>query len=205
MDISWAGIKEVFFALGAIAGFLALLKPVFQQKYDLDRDRIRSLMEKMPESLFSNLQYSTWSSRSIRAGLFDPLDHLCFDVKKKSDSVRFSGPLSSWYAQEINELVSLYKSFREYVQVPEWEPIIKDLEGEEETYWVFNKQAYETDSGDYDKYAHDLSSATKLAEKMHLQIQRLQIISELHLIEAPISRFLLPKRFLALEEAELNQ
>lgn len=200
MNITWEGIKEIFYAIGAVAGLIALFRPVLQHKYDLDNKRYEKINSELPEELFMSIEFSTWQSRLINDDLFTPLNNLCREIEHNLESVRFSGPLSKWYKIESGNLVNVYRKYREYVQVPEWEPENRDNKEQEKTIWRFNKQAFKEGNRKYDDYVKHLEEAEKLAEKMHLHAKRLQIISELHILETPLAFYLIPKRIKKIEQ-----
>jgi hypothetical protein len=206
VEISWATIwensKEVFFALGSAAGFLALLKPVFQQKYDRDAERCKGVISSIPESLILDIEYSTWNSRIVKESLFSPIEKVIFERERNLEPLRFSGPLAKWYIAEIDGLCSAYRGYRHFVQVPEWEPEEREEDGTHVYYWRFNKRAYEERPGVMREYAPDLAAATEQMRVMNRHLQRLQVISEMHLLEVPLARFLLHKRFKALKETK---
>ncbi len=61
--------------------------------------------------------------------------------------------------------------------------------------WVFNKQAFENEEGFPKNYAGHLEECVDRARILLKSYQKLQIIAELHFLEIPFARWLLPRRF----------
>lgn len=194
MSLSWDFFKEVFYTIGAVAGILAVFRPVLQHKYDLDNSRATAILEKFPERMLLELSTATWDARRIPTDLLIPFDELLDDIHQNLDSVRFSGPLSRYYSAEISALGDLYHEFRKYVQVPMWQPLKIDSFSISTYYWVFDKKSFLDEHGYQTDYAYHLACADELVEKMRERVRRIKLISEMHVLETPFSRILLPSR-----------
>ena len=114
--------------------------------------------------------------------------------------IRFTGPLAKHLTKELNNLTDSYQKLRSYIQVSEWElHDVKNEDGAISKAWVFNKHAhaFTSETGYPKDYAEHLDKATEQAVQMKKAFNRFQLVSELHLFETPIARFLLKKRFKA--------
>jgi hypothetical protein len=72
-----------------------------------------------------------------------------------------------------------------------------NVDGVEHRLWVFNKAAFEGRDGVARDYAKHLDDAAEQALQMRKAFQRFQLVAELHLLEVPFARWLLPRRFAA--------
>ncbi|MES2564975.1 MAG: hypothetical protein V4637_19960 [Pseudomonadota bacterium] len=196
MEITWVGIKEVFYAVGSLAGVLALSKPLIESKFQRDAARVEHIKSLLSEQDLIDLSHYVYDSRRIEDSRLRPFDQLEHERRTNQDVVRFTGPLAKYYSRELDELLSAYAKFREYVQVPEWEPHrhVTD-DGTSHFEWRFNKAAFEDHQGIARDYAKHLYEATEQAERMKRAFQRFQLVAELHLYEAPLARWLLDRRF----------
>ena len=186
----WAEIKEVFFTIGSFAGVAALVRVVFEDKLQRDQKRIQHIRDLISEQELLNLEYTVWYNRWAQDSAFRKLNQIDYELEKKHDALRFSGPTAKYLATAVRDISRHYKTLREYVQVPEWEP--QDREGD--TVWFFNKKAFLNEKGIPENYADHLKEATDAAHEITLAYQRFQIVADLHLLEVPFARWLLAKR-----------
>jgi hypothetical protein len=197
MPLEWSHVKEAFFAAGSIAGLLAIFKPVFEGKFQRDLDRSKGIISLLDEQRVIELEGWIYLHRKVRESHFSSFDLLIHAVQNNQDSIRFSGPLKKYYKRELSNILSTYKDLRGFVQVPEWEPVSQSHEdGTTEEHWAFNKKAFfDKELGAPRDYAKHLYDAAESAQKIKRSFQRFQIISEMHLLEAPLAKWLLPRRF----------
>lgn len=197
MPLEWSHVKEAFFAAGSIAGLLAIFKPVFEGKFQRDLDRARGVISSLDEQKVTELADWIYLHRKVRESDFSSFDRLIYAVQNNQDSIRFSGPLKKYYKSEIADILSGYKDLREFIQVPEWEPVSHSKDdGETEVRWIFNKKSFfEKELGAPRDYAKHLYEAAESAQQIKRSFQRFQIISEMHLLEVPLAKWLLPRRF----------
>lgn len=196
MNFDWREVKEMFYTIGTVAGVIALARPVFESKYQRDIarfDRIRSLIE---EESIVDLEDRVYGARQVPDGYFTPFDRLSRARKNDEDIVRFSGPLAKLFTSQIDALINAYEGLRAYIQVPEWEPCGHMLSnGTKYFSWDFNKEAF-AKAGSYPTgYAGHLDAARSKAVEIKKAYQRLQLVAEVHLYEAPIANWLLCRRF----------
>ncbi len=198
MDLSWPVIKESFFAIGSLAGVIALLRPILDKKHQRDAERAERVFKLLPEQLVVDLEPCLYQSRLVPYWMFEPFDQLAHEVRTNQDGVRFSGPLRKALLRELTGVLDGYKNLRELVQVPDWEPKNREEDGGTASYyWDFNKEAFNDDRGIPQGYAQHLDKCVDHARVIARAYQRLQIASETHLLEIPVARWLLPRRYRA--------
>lgn len=196
MHISWSAVKEIFFTLGSLAGVLAFFRPVFESKYQKDQERLRRIFDALPEQVVVDLEPNVYQSRMVYSEDFHGFGRLADEVRSNQEGVRFIGPYGARLQSELHSLLAAYKALRDLIQVPWWEPHTdEDSDGTKRSFWSFNKSAFEG----YDKrapdYAKHLDECADRAKAVYKSYQRLQIIGELHLLELPLARLLLKRRF----------
>src|SRR5512139_3972054 len=147
MVISWSTVKEVFFAIGSIAGVLALLRPLVEAKLQRDTVRVERIKTMLSEQRLVDLEMRIYNLRRVPCEDFDPFDQLEHERRTNQEVVRFTGPTAKFLAREIDALLVFYSNLRGYIQVREWEPRIYEVEGIEHRAWVFNKSAFEDPDG----------------------------------------------------------
>lgn len=192
--MSWEAIKEIFFAVGAVAGFVALSRPLFQDKFNRDREKARALLQRIPEDEVTALESYVWANRCVPDWIFNRFSGIVYEVEKNHECTRFSGPIAKFYQQNLEELTKAYKKLRELVQVNEWEPIFLD---DDERVWMFNKRAFENSRGVPEGYDTHLFECGERAESVAKAYQRLQITLDLHFFEFPLASWLLRRRYAA--------
>lgn len=197
MDITWSSVKEFFFAVGSVAGVIALLRPLFEAKLQRDSTRIDHIKALVKEQRLVDLEPRIYQHREVPLEDFEPFDQLAHERRTNQEVVRFSGPLASALLRELDAMLAAYFELRKYIQVREWEPRTIDIEGVEHRSWVFNRRAFDRRDGTIGDYAKHLDDAAEHAVQMKEAFQRFQIIAELHLFEVPFARWLLPRRFKA--------
>ena len=198
MNLSWPVIKEVFFAVGSAAGVIALFRPVLDKKHELDVERAERLLKLLPEQLVVDLEPALYQSRLVPEWMFQPFDQLAHEVRTNQERVRFAGPLGKALLRELAAMLQAYKDLRELVQVPEWEPhSTEGSDGTSSYYWNFNKEAFQDERGIPQGYAQHLDECVDHARSIARAYQRFQITAETHLLEVPIARWLLPRRYRA--------
>lgn len=197
MDTSWATVREVFFAVGSLAGLLAFIRPVFDSKFRRDQERADRIRQLLPEDSIVDLEPQIYQSRYVSTEAFRPFAQLQNDLSNNMDSVRFSGPLKKYYRAELVRLLNAYRELRKYVQVPWWKLTTELRDGVEEIYWDFDKSQFFKDGVEKRDYAKHLDEAGACAERIKLAYQRFQVVSDMHLLESPLAFFLLPRRFKA--------
>lgn len=197
MDISWGLIREIFFAIGSLAGIFAFIRPVFDNAFKRDQGRVATIKDLLPEAAVVELQHEIYLSRYVSTTAFRPFLQLQHDLNNNMDSVRFSGPLKKYYRAELARMIGAYRAMREYVQVPWWNPVNRLTDGVEETFWDFDKTAFFEQGVEKHDYAKHLDCAADCADRIKVAYQRLQIVSDMHLLEAPFAFILLPRRYKA--------
>lgn len=193
--MEWDVIKEIFFAIGSAAGVLALAKPVFESKDIRDKKRFEYLSDILSEELFRNLEFCITQRRRIPGDIFNALDKVTYEIEENIEKLRFSGPFSKWYINELHEIRDSYLSLRKLIQVPFWEPYYVSEDDDSEYEWRFNKQEFKTENGSLRRYDEHLLNAGKLSIRAWEAYRRLQIINEAHMYEYPLAFWLLPRRF----------
>ncbi len=196
--VSWSDVKEIFYAVGATAGVLALLRPVVETKFQRDQERLAAVRKLLDELSLIQLATRIDNHRQVPDKEFEPFRILTYDRAKNHEGLRFSGPLAKHLLREIDAIIAGYEGLRQYVQVDEWEPRSKKQDdGTEYTIWTFNKAAFRTEDGVKRDYAQHLVEAAEKADEIRRAYQRLQIIGEMHLLEVPLAGWLLKRRFKA--------
>jgi len=191
--------KDIFFFIGSVMGILAFFKPMLEPLLEKNNQRWEKLQQVVTEDDFANLEYQTWNSRYIKDKNLDRIQTLMFDIKNKTEYLRFGPFLKKYYDSELNELLRLYLCFRQLVQVPEWEPV-GHVEGSgQEPGWCFNKQAFDKGKGYGEDYADDIYVASWYAQRMRNSYRRLSILADIHLVEMPMAWRIVPKRMAAIE------
>ncbi|NOG32818.1 hypothetical protein HLB35_15570 [Halomonas sp. TBZ9] len=197
--MSISDIKDYFFLLGSIAGLIALLRPVLESKFERDRKRAEKILEIVPEEHMKAMDFDVYQARAVLTSNFYPLDRLKSEWKDGTDLVRFSGPLKAHYLKEVEQIIRNYNQLREYIQVPYWEPTSTGDDNSDALQWSFNKSYFPEPTGSKGDYNVHLSEAGELVGKIRDGLRRLQIIMEMHFLEAFFARFLLPKRLRKVE------
>ena len=198
MSLPWSVIKEAFFAIGSVAGVIALFRPVLDKKHQRDMERAERILKLLPEQLVVDLEPCLYQSRLVPKWMFQPFDQLAHEARTNQDAVRFSGPLRKALLREFAAILDGYKSLRNLVQVPAWEPRTRGEEdGDVSYYWDFNKDAFEDERGIPQGYTQHLDECVDHARTIARAYQRFQITTETHLLEVPASRWLLPRRYRA--------
>lgn len=196
MSDVWSTLKDIFYTLGSIAGTLALLRPLAESKMQRDVSRIDRIKSLVNEQQLVELEnYIT--GREVPRQLFIPFDQIAYEIRTNQDGIRFSGPSAKYLTKELNALIDCYLELRDYIQVPRWEPRSFEADGIKYETWNFNKNAFEGENGIPRNYAEHIHAAEIQASEMLKAFQRFQIVSELHLFEIPLARWLLTKRFKA--------
>ena len=189
--MAWETIKEIFFAIGALAGLIALSRPLFNDKFSRDQEKASALLQRVPEEEITALETYVWANRCVPDWIFNRLAEIRYDLDKNHECVRFSGPIAKFYIQNLKELIEAYASLRELVQVNEWEPVHR----EDERVWLFNKKAFENSRGIPEGYDDHLYACGERASAVAKAYQRLQITLDLHLFEFPLAGILLHRRY----------
>lgn len=196
MEISWSTIKEIFFVVGSIAGVAALLRPVFEAKFDKDQSRIEHVLDLIDEQALVDLEAQVELARRVPDTQFQPFEQLAHELRTNQEIVRFTGPLSSHLNRELSDLIDAYQKLRGYIQVNEWLPHHHKLDdGSEKTYWQFNREAFARETGYATGYADHLRNAADQALRMRSAFQRFQLVREVHIFESPVAGWLLKRRF----------
>jgi hypothetical protein len=193
--ITWEGIKEVFFTIGALAGVFALARPWMESRMGRDTERAQRIKSLIDQQHLVDLEPSVYDSRTIYNEYISPFMRLTHERRTNQEGVRFTGPIGRFYSEELDSLLDAYRRFRDYVQVPEWEPVILKHGDDEVRAWQFNKDAFRGPDGVPRDYAEHLHEATGVAIEMREAFYRFQLVSETHLFEVPFARWLLPRRF----------
>ena len=187
--------KDAFFIVGSIAGLFALLRPAIESKYQRDLERANALLAKFDENGVMSLDSRTYSSRRIPEAFMLPFDEIKHKLSENRQEVRFTGPLRQHLRAEMEAMVKAYDAYREFVQVPEWEP--RDIDSSGQYEWLFNKNAFREGVRISDDYAKHLEGATETAELLKKRFQRFQALTELHFFEAIASKVFVPRKMRA--------
>lgn len=78
----------------------------------------------------------------------------------------FSGPYAKFLSQELGSLIDGYYKLREYIQVPEREPKILEIDGVKHETWDLNKRAFEDESRISQRYGDHLYATETQATEM---------------------------------------
>ncbi|KJV35682.1 hypothetical protein [Luteibacter yeojuensis] len=196
MNLAWSDIKEVFFTIGSVAGVFAALRPILESRFQRDQERIRRVFEILPEQMIIELESSVYTFRRVSSDDFNRFSGLIEERRANQNGLRFTGPLRERLRQETDSLLHAYKSLRELIQVPWWQPHVSDNDDGTKHYsWDFNRSAFT----DFDQlappYAKHLDQCGERAETIRTIYQRLQVINELHFLEVPLASYLLKRRF----------
>jgi hypothetical protein len=196
MNIAWSDLKEIFFAIGSVAGVFALTRPLIESKYQRDITRVDRIKSLIKEQALVDLEYYVYQSRRIPGDSFKAFDQLAHEVRTNQDGVRFTSMLATHLKKELDSLLLAYARLRDFVQVNEWEPRSSESDdGEQVVNWLFNRAAFEDSGGIAQGYSEHLDKATEQAVEMRKAFQRLQLVSEIHLFETPFATYLLKRRF----------
>lgn len=188
MNITWSSVKEIFFAIGSVAGVLALLRPLVESKFQRDSARVERIKSLISEQRLVDLEHRIYQHREVPCKDFEPFDQLALERRTNQDVVRFSGPLSKALSRELDAMLSSYSRLREFVQVNEWVPRDQVIDGIEYRSWTFNKSAFNDRDGIPRNYAQHLDRAAEQAVQIKKAFQRFQMVAELHLFEVPLAR-----------------
>ncbi len=170
---------------------MALLRPVVESKYQKDLDRVGTILAKFSENQIMELDGCVYSARRIPGSILQPFDEIEHKCEGGWQEVKFLGPLRKVLEQEIFCMVTEYREFRQFVQVPEWEP----KENNDQYDWLFNKQAFPEVHATRAKYVEHLEQTTDSALQLKKRYQRIQALTDLHFIEAVLYRYYVPKLF----------
>lgn len=196
MEIRWEIVKEVFYAIGSVAGVLALARPLAESKFQRDAARVERIKALVSEQDLVDLEQFVYDSRRVEDRRFQPFDQLTHERRTNQDVVRFTGPLAKYLSRELDGLLLAYSRLRDFIQVNEWEPHAYTTDEGHRVYeWRFNKQAFEDEDGIARDYAKHLSDAADQAGEMKKAFQRFQLVAELHLFEALVAGWLLRRRY----------
>ena len=194
MTQSWPVVKEIFFFIGSLAGFIAFFRPIFDQKHARDLERARYILASIPEQVAITLK-NRIDLRMIPESMFIPFAHLEHESMNNHELLRFSGPLKKIFQHELSEITSEYRNLRNLIQVPEWERIPTGSVESTENYWCLNNSIFswkECLKNDRDKH---IDECFYHAQAILNAYQRLQITTETHLFEIILAKWLLPKRY----------
>jgi hypothetical protein len=197
MELSWSFLKEFFFAVGSLAGVFAFMRPVLDSKFKRDQERAERIKQLLTEDQVIGIEPAITHSRMIHADFFAPFAHLNSDFRVNADAVRFSGPLRKYYLTELRRMLIAYRELRNRVQVPWWNPTVLRYDGIDENYWQFDRSQFFKHGEEVLDYAKHLDEACKCSDDIRIAYQRFQIVCEMHLLEAPLAFYLLPRRFAA--------
>ena len=190
----WGTIKNTFYVVGSLAGILAWIRPAFESKHQEDMKRAAAILAKFNENGVIELPYFTCNPRQIPGWCFRPFNDVRDSIEENRQEVRFIGPLGKKLRSELEQTIRAYDVYRQYVQVPEWEPV-KDAESGDFN-WRFNKAAFREPQGRIsDEYVRHLDAATKAAELVKLRFQRFQALTELHFFEAFAPKIFVPRKY----------
>lgn len=196
MAFEWSSIKDVIFTLGSIAGAVALFRPLAESKFQRDVERANRIKAILNEQQIVDIERCV-TARKIPRSYFQPFTQLAHELETNQDVIRFSGPFAKLLDKELRAIVTEYKKLREYVQVSEWEPRSVEIDGETHETWDFNKSAFADENNIPQGYAGHLYATEKQATEILNAFQRFQIVTELHLLEMPLSKWLVNRRFKA--------
>lgn len=73
MDVTWSSVKEVFFAVGSVAGVLALLRPLVEAKLQRDSARVDRIKSLVNEQRLVDLKARIYQ-REVPCEDFEPFD-----------------------------------------------------------------------------------------------------------------------------------
>ena len=196
MALEWSSIKDVIYTFGSIAGAVALFRPLAESKLQRDSERANRIKSILNEQQIVDIERCV-TARQIPRSYFHPFTQLAHELETNQDTIRFSGPFAKLLDKELRAIVAEYEKLREYVQVSEWEPRSVEIEGTKYETWDFNKNAFADDNNIPQGYAEHLYAAEKQATEILKAFQRFQIVTELHLLEIPLSKWLVNRRFKA--------
>lgn len=194
MEFSWQVAKDAFFSLGSLAGLVALLRPIFESKHELDRERLSEIFEVMSEREISELSRLVWRERKVPSKSLDKLYMLERQIASGSKAVRFSSMLRKWYLREVEEITRHTDVFLADFGAPYWTIAKADSEAGGH-YYCFNKSEFNQDHDDSFTYRDYLSSLESHILRIQECYRRLEVISELHFLESMFAFALLPRRF----------
>lgn len=204
MNFGLNDLKEIFYILGSSAGIFALIKPVIESKFQRDSTKVDFIKSLINEQSLVNLESQIYQIRRVPRSQFIPFDNLNHQLATNQEIVRFTGPLSKYFSNELHRLIKEYCRLRQYIQVNEWEPRnLNNEDGSVEEVWEFNKYApaFTKNTNYPTNYAQHLDEAARCAVEMKKALNRFQLVSELHLFEVPFAKYLLKKRFKELKIA----
>ena len=93
--MNWSDIKEVFYTVGAVAGVVALLRPVAESKFQRDQERLAGVRKLVDELSVIKLASRIDSQRQVPDKEFEPFRIIAYDREHKHEGLRFSGPSPS--------------------------------------------------------------------------------------------------------------
>lgn len=183
--------KNTFYLIGSAAGVLAFVRPVIESKHQKDIARVTELLSKFPEGQVMEIEYFVYSSRRIPESVLSPFDEIEYKYNKGWKEMRFQGPLRKQIESELKQLTKEYRHFRDFIQVPEWEP--QQVNNQDS--WIFNKEAFREGRIIKDDYVKHLEQATDASIQLRTRFQRIQALSDLHFFEALFGFFFVPRLF----------
>jgi hypothetical protein len=117
MEFTWSTVKEVFFAVGSVAGVLALLRPIVESKFQRDLARVERIKGLVFEQSLVDLEYSVYYARQVPDEVFRSFETLFHERHTNQESVRFTGPIAKLLTRELDALLESYSKLHKYIQV----------------------------------------------------------------------------------------
>ncbi|KTT63611.1 hypothetical protein NS383_18975 [Pseudomonas oryzihabitans] len=197
MDITWAGIKEVFFFLGSCAGLFTLMRPLFESKAKFDEERFRIVKADVNERWLHFLA-DAGKTEELDSQELEKLDQLAMAFRSGREVSRFSGPFANHYRTALGDFVGAWEAYRKIVCRGPWLPAGKT--------WRFDRNYFtrkernsdglirQWDTGSDEAIANARAAAGEVIDAY----KKLTVVSELHLLEWPIAGLLLRRRFKAM-------
>jgi predicted kinase len=100
MEIGWSSVKEIFFAIGSMAGVLAFLRPLVEAKLQRDNVRVDRIKAMLSEQRLVDLEHRIWDAREVASEDFEPFDQLAHERHTNQQVVRFTGPTGKYLARD---------------------------------------------------------------------------------------------------------
>jgi hypothetical protein len=89
MEFTWSTLKEAFFAIGSVAGVLALSRPVLEARLQRDGARVDRIKKLINEQRLVDLERRIYANRHVPADDFEPFDQLAHERQSNQEGVRF--------------------------------------------------------------------------------------------------------------------